>query len=61
LKVPVLIIWGRKDRTIPWQHGKAFERAIAGSKLHIIEDAGHLPMEERPEQFAVILQQWLGE
>lgn len=61
LKVPVLIIWGRKDRTIPWQHGAAFERAIAGSKFHIIEDAGHLPMEERPDQFAAILQQWLGE
>jgi pimeloyl-ACP methyl ester carboxylesterase len=60
LSAPTLIIWGKQDRTIPWQHGKAFERAIAGSKMHVIADAGHLPMEEAPKQFVGLLQPWLA-
>jgi pimeloyl-ACP methyl ester carboxylesterase len=60
IAVPTLIIWGRQDKTIPWQHGKAFARAIPKSTLHIIEDAGHLPMEETPDTFVRIVQGWLS-
>lgn len=61
IKVPTLIIWGDKDSVIPQSHGAAFNKEIKGSKLSIIKDAGHLPMEETPAEFANILDLWLAQ
>jgi len=50
VQVPTLIIWGEKDRLIPFNHAFRFERDIKGSKRIIYPDAGHLPMVEHPER-----------
>jgi pimeloyl-[acyl-carrier protein] methyl ester esterase len=45
LDIPTLIIHGKKDRIIPTGASEYLSRNIAGSKLHLIENAGHaLPM-----------------
>lgn len=59
LKMPVLLLWGEQDKVIPVSHAKAFEAAIAGSKLIIYKDAGHLPMEETPDQVARDIGTWI--
>ena len=46
LKLPTLILWGAKDRLIPLENGKKFERDIAGSQLVMFEALGHVPHEE---------------
>jgi 2-hydroxy-6-oxonona-2,4-dienedioate hydrolase len=46
--IPVLIIWGKQDRLIPLQHLKIFQEAIKGSRVVIVEDAGHAPFAEKP-------------
>lgn len=46
LKVPTLILWGEKDRLIPVANGKRFAADIAGSRLVIFENLGHVPHEE---------------
>lgn len=43
LDVPVQIIWGRDDRIIPVGHSGNLE----GARVHIIDDAGHMPMMEK--------------
>ena len=48
---PTLIIWGRDDMLIPMSMGERFNKGIAGSKMAIIEDTGHIPMVGKPEQF----------
>jgi pimeloyl-ACP methyl ester carboxylesterase len=48
LKVPTLILWGGRDRLIPTEAARRFERGIAGSQLVIFDDLGHLPQEEDP-------------
>ena len=48
LKLPVLIMWGGRDRLIPLQFGQQFARDIAGSTLVVFEDLGHLPQQEDP-------------
>lgn len=52
IKVPTLIIWGRKDALIPAEFAERFARGIPGSRLAMIEDAGHLPQIEKPHAFS---------
>ncbi|MEH6700709.1 alpha/beta fold hydrolase [Parasphingorhabdus sp.] len=59
LKMPVLLLWGEQDKVIPISHGRAFEAAIPGSTLITYADAGHLPMEETPEQVARDIDRWI--
>ena len=59
LQMPVLLLWGEQDKVIPVSHGMAFEAAIPGSKLIVYPDAGHLPMEETPEQVARDIDAWI--
>ena len=59
LDVPTAIIWGREDPWIPLSSGEALRDALPGAEWHIIDDAGHLPMEEQPAAFNDILIAWL--
>jgi pimeloyl-ACP methyl ester carboxylesterase len=59
LKMPVLLLWGEQDKVIPLSHARAFAAAIPGSKLITYADAGHLPMEETPEQVARDIDVWI--
>ena len=53
--VPTLIVWGSRDTIIPVSHGIAAHDAVAGSRLEIIEGAGHFPHVEAPERFVDVL------
>jgi len=46
LKLPTLILWGGKDRLIPVENARRFASDIAGSRLVVFEDLGHVPQEE---------------
>jgi len=49
IKVPALIICGRDDLLTPPKYSEFMHRSIAGSRLSVIEDAGHMAMLERPD------------
>ncbi len=59
LTVPTVIIWGREDPWIPLASGEALRDALPDAEWHIIDAAGHLPMEEQPAAFNDILLAWL--
>lgn len=59
LKMPVLLLWGEQDNVIPLSHARAFKAAIPDSKLITYADAGHLPMEETPDQVARDIDAWI--
>ncbi|MEO7092647.1 MAG: alpha/beta fold hydrolase [Polyangiales bacterium] len=52
LKMPVLILWGERDRWIPFAFAARFRDGIPGAKLVSYPTAGHVPMEELPEPTA---------
>ncbi|MDG2369963.1 MAG: alpha/beta hydrolase [Flavobacteriales bacterium] len=52
LDVPVLIMWGDKDRWISPEHALFFKNDIPNSRVLIYKDVGHVPMEEIPEKSA---------
>jgi pimeloyl-ACP methyl ester carboxylesterase len=50
LRVPTLVIGGDADSVVPIAHARAVHDAIAGSRLLVVEGAGHVPtVERRPE------------
>ena len=51
LNVPTLIVWGKHDTWISPTNAPKLNQDIAGSKLVMIENAGHVPHEEQPEEF----------
>jgi pimeloyl-ACP methyl ester carboxylesterase len=59
LDLPVLVIWGKKDRTIYLSTAKKLKRNIPTIDLKIIPDAHHSPMETHPGQFNELLLNFL--
>jgi len=49
IQLPVLILWGEDDTTIPASHAYKFHRDLRRSHLRVLSNCGHSPQEERPE------------
>lgn len=60
VKVPTLIIWGRHDRLIDVSCVAELERGIAGSRSHVFEHVGHVPMVEDPKATAAVMREFLA-
>jgi len=61
LKVPTLILWGGRDRLIPPDNARRFEKDIAGSKRVMFDDLGHVPHEEDPARTVAEVQRFLAQ
>lgn len=61
IKRPTLIIWGRQDGLVALAEGERFNKDIAGSKLIVIEECGHVPNTEKPGEFNAALLKFLSE
>jgi len=49
LRAPLLLVHGREDERIPWQHSEAIRAAAAGpAELLVVEGAGHLGVGRAP-------------
>jgi pimeloyl-ACP methyl ester carboxylesterase len=59
LKTPTLIIWGKADNVIPVSYALVWGNEIPGSKLLVLDGAGHLPFVERPDEVNHILNGFL--
>jgi len=60
LRLPVLILHGTDDQTIPMREADAMHAAIPGSTLELVPAAGHLPMLEAPDRVTIALRNFLG-
>lgn len=60
VKVPALIIWGRHDRLLDVSCVPVLEAGIAGSRSHIFEHVGHVPMIEDPKATAAVMKGFLA-
>jgi pimeloyl-ACP methyl ester carboxylesterase len=45
--IPVLLIWGTSDNTVPFARNESVRKAIPTAEFHPIEGAAHLPILER--------------
>ena len=60
-RMPTLIAWGGRDRTIPIKHGRAAHAAIPGSRFVTLERAAHFPHLEDPEGLAAALHAFISD
>ncbi len=58
IRVPTLIVWGRDDLVVPAADAAGFAERIAGSRLVVFDDCGHVPMLERPLRFNRLLERF---
>ena len=61
IHLPVLLIWGKHDKIVPLSTGKRLHRDLPSSKLVVIDDAGHLLPEEKPEMVCERILEFLKE
>ena len=60
LRVPALVLCGRHDALCPLHRHELMAALIPGAELTVIEDAGHLPTLEAPEETVAALRRWLA-
>jgi pimeloyl-ACP methyl ester carboxylesterase len=46
---PLLLIWGREDRTVPFSRHDELVSKLGRAQLVVVDDAGHVPQWEKPE------------
>lgn len=61
IRVPTLLIRGDADGITTEAHQAEMLAGIAGARLEVISDCGHLPTLERPDQTSQLLWRWLDE
>jgi pimeloyl-ACP methyl ester carboxylesterase len=60
INVPTLILWGLDDKVIPLEIGKMLHAAIPPSRLQTINEAGHVPQEEKPQETICHISEFLN-
>ena len=58
-EVPTLIVWGTRDAVIPVEHAHIAHDLMPGSRLELVEGAGHFLPIERPELLHRLLHDFL--
>jgi pimeloyl-ACP methyl ester carboxylesterase len=61
IRQPTLILWGEHDRVVPLSTGRELAEHIPNAQLAIIRSAGHLALEEQPEECNKLLQAFLSQ
>ena len=58
-RVPTLMIWGREDAIVPLSAGEAYQAAIPGSTLTVVDGASHHPEIEQVDAFVNCVENFL--
>jgi pimeloyl-ACP methyl ester carboxylesterase len=61
LKVPTLVVWGTRDRVLPYSHAHGAVARLQRGSLDLIPDCGHSPQVEQPERFVSGLGEFLSD
>ncbi len=60
IKVPVGLIWGKNDKITPPEVAVEFDHLLPDSDLSWIDECGHAPMMEQPQEFNKLLENFLS-
>ena len=61
IRAPTLLVWGSRDALVPPALATAWGEAVPHARLVTIAGAGHVPMVERPAEFASAVRGFLDE
>lgn len=60
INIPTLIIWGDHDVVVPIKCAYDFQEDLPNNELYIVENSGHVPMEENPEEIVKVVDAFLA-
>lgn len=55
---PTLILWGEDDRITPIEDGHLLHERILHSRMVVLRDCGHVPMEEKSQLFTELVSEF---
>jgi pimeloyl-ACP methyl ester carboxylesterase len=55
-----LVIWGREDALVPVAYAEEFGRRIAGARVEVLDDCGHVPQVERRDATLALVREHLA-
>ncbi len=56
---PALLFWGKDDPTVPFTHSDILRAVMPNMEFHAIENSGHIPHYEKPDEVNPILLRFL--
>jgi pimeloyl-ACP methyl ester carboxylesterase len=60
IECPTLVLWTRYNPTTPWEEGREASEVIPGASFYLMEEAGHWPQFEKPDEFHDVLLEFLA-
>ena len=60
VNIPARVVWGREDRLVPLECGELYRQALPQSDLVVIDQCGHSPQVEKPDEFVRIALEFLA-
>jgi pimeloyl-ACP methyl ester carboxylesterase len=61
IKIPIQIFWGDLDQLLLVQTGKKIHELLPKSKLTVFENCGHFSYQDRSDEFASMVSDWVIE
>ena len=60
IEAPTLVVWGKQDALVSSVYAAEFGRRIAGSRVEVIDQCGHIPQMEQLDQTLALVREFLG-
>jgi len=60
IELPTLILWCDHDRVVPVGIGLKLSREMPNARFGLVNECGHMPQEEQPEQTMLQIRDFLG-
>jgi pimeloyl-ACP methyl ester carboxylesterase len=61
VRAPTLLVWGDRDPLVPFALADEWRHALPSARLVVLHGVGHVPMVERPLEFAEALGEFLDQ
>ena len=61
ITAPTLVVLGSDDKIVPVSYGAELTSRVPNSRVETIQEAGHLPMLEHPDEFTRVVSEFLVE
>lgn len=53
--LPLCVVWGADDRVLPRSHAEAVRALAPLAQVTVVEDAGHFPHKDHPDEFVELI------
>jgi len=60
VQAPALLLWGAADVMVPVENAARFEAVMPDARVVVLENTGHMPMEEAPEDSLLVVRNFLA-